>query len=153
MVPLNQYWHVQLMNINTALRSNIHIRCPNTFPSVIWADTDHQIFVSRARRGFWVNANDFLPGCRWTHYSAQKLYGFYARHNENGAAFENMNLFSEASEAKGTNKRETIMSHSRSRYYSAVSINEDGIRSSSFLPSSTEQTYMWYLCRSIIAIC
>lgn len=58
----------------------------------------------------------------------QKLYGFYVGHNENGAAFENMNLFSEAFEAEGTNKREAIMSHSRSQYCSVLSINEDGIR-------------------------
>lgn len=127
--------------ILTHLQSNIHVHCPYMFSSVIWADTDHQIFVSHARRGFWVNANDFLPGCRWTHFSVQKLYGFYVQHNENGAAFENMNLFSEAFEAQGTNKREAIMSHSRSQYCSAVSINEDGVRCI-FFPSSTEETYM-----------
>lgn len=78
----------------------------------------------------------------------QKLYGFYVGHNENGAAFENMNLFSEAFEAEGTNKREAIMSHSRSQYCSVLSINEDGIRwlvvffVVVFLPPSTEETYM-----------
>lgn len=127
MVPLNQHWLVQLMNINAFLRSHIHVCCPDTFPSVIWVDADHQIFASHARRGFWVNANDFLPGCRWTHYNVQKLYRFYVRHNENGAAFENMNLFSEAFEARGTNKREAIMPHSHSQYCSPVSINEDGM--------------------------
>lgn len=131
---LNQYWHIQLMNINTYLQFNIHVHCPYPFPSVIWADTDHQIFVSHARQGFWVNANDFLPGCRWTHFSVQNLYGFYVWHNENGAAFENINLFSEAFEAEGTNKREAIMSHSHSQYCSAVSINEDGVRCTVFFP-------------------